>query len=578
MQPLGGALAGLLWVAAAGLSGTVLAQDAATATATATSAATSEPIAVQLIAVQPIAIQAIAVQPITVQPIAAQAITVQATAVQVTAVQPAAAQAESLPALRGPLTPRTLAQALTLRNLELAYGRDSVAIGAALAAAEAALYEPILFATTKRSSVVRQRNTEEKSTNIFVQQDNTLDENGRTLEGGVRQRLPLGGELSVSARQAQRASNVLAKTAPPVSLEINSGLVLSFKQPLLRGAGVGVTETDKRVSEIESLVTQWQYLQQLHKVLAEGLSLFWQAEVASQATRWREQLLAGTESLVQDARVRIEAGKLAPRANLELARVLLAREAELGRAVQTRDELKLRLLSSLDLDATALPSLQLDGQSISPDVATSTVDAALAQWSPYQVAMLRKRQGELRLAFASNQRRPAVDLVMSYTQAGLANAKSRTAWSIVKDGDYPEWFVGLNIELGAQGNRKAQSQWLAQLKRVEQSDTEIAAIRQAFLNDRQAKQMARDQLLRETDLTRREVQTRQALLDDERQRFNAGLGLLGNLLQAEQDLLESNIRAADAQGRLETARLALLLADGTLLAAYGIDTSMPSLP
>jgi outer membrane protein TolC len=114
--------------------------------------------------------------------------------------------------------------------------------------------------------------------------------------------------------------------------------------------------------------------------------------------------------------------------------------------------------------------------------------------------------------------------------------------------------------------------------RVEQSDTEIAAIRQAFLNDRRAKLMARDQLLRETDLTGREVQTRQALLDDERQRFNAGLGLLGNLLQAEQELLESRIRAADALGRLETARLALLLADGTLLSAYGIDTPLPSLP
>jgi outer membrane protein TolC len=246
--------------------------------------------------------------------------------------------------------------------------------------------------------------------------------------------------------------------------------------------------------------------------------------------------------------------------------------------VQTRDELKLRLLSSLDLDAAQLPGLQFDGQSVAPQVAMTSVDEALAQWSPYQVAMLRKRQGELRLAFASNQRRPAVDLVMSYTQAGLANARSRTAWSTVKDGDFPEWFVGLNIELGAQGNRKADSQWLAQAKRVEQSDTEISAIRQAFLNDRQAKQMARDQLLRETGLMKQEVQTRQALLDDERQRFNAGLGLLGNLLQAEQDLLESRIRAADAQGRLETARLALLLADGTLLSAYGIDTPLPSLP
>jgi outer membrane protein TolC len=250
----------------------------------------------------------------------------------------------------------------------------------------------------------------------------------------------------------------------------------------------------------------------------------------------------------------------------------------LGRAVQTRDELKLRLLSSLDLDADQLPGLQFDGQSVAPQVATTSIDEALAQWSPYQVAKLRKRQGELRLAFASNQRRPAVDLVMSYTQTGLANASRRASLGIVKEGDYPEWFVGLNIELGAFGNRKAESQMVAQARRVEQSDTEISAIRQAFLNDRQAKQMARDQLLRETALTKQEVQTRQALLDDERQRFNAGLGLLGNLLQAEQDLLESRIRAADAQGRLETARLALLLADGTLLSAYGIDTPLPSLP
>lgn len=529
---LGCALASLLWLASVGLSGQARAQDAVIAAGQAP-LASAQPVAAPL------------VPPST---------------------------------LRAPLTPRSLAQALTVRNLELAYGRDSVAIGASMAAAEAALYEPILFASAKRTSIERQRTTEEKSSNVFVQQDNKLDEDGRSAEAGVRQRIPLGGEITVSGRHAERSSNVLSKSAPPVTLEVSSGLVLSFKQPLLRGAGVGVTETDKRVSELESLVTQWQYLQQLHKVLAEGLSLFWQAEVASQSTRWREQLLASTSSLVQDARVRVEAGKLAPRANLELARVMLAREADLGRAVQTRDELKLRLLSSLDIDAMELPALQLDSQNTSPQVANATVDEALAQWSPYQVALLRKRQGELRLAYASNQLRPAVDLVMSYTQGGLTNAARRVAWATVKNGEFPEWFVGLNIELGAQGNRKAESQWLAQVRRVEQSETEISAIRQAFLNDRQAKQMARDQLLRETALTKQEVQTRQALLDDERQRFDAGLGLLGNLLQAEQDLLESRIRAADAQGRLETARLSLLLADGTLLSAYGIDTPLPSLP
>lgn len=476
------------------------------------------------------------------------------------------------------LTPRTLAQALTLRNLELAYGRDTVSVSASLAKAEAALYEPILFGSVKRSSTERQRTTEEKSSNIFVQQDNVLDESGRMAEAGVRQRLPLGGELSLSGRQSQRESNVLLKSNPSITQEVNSGLVLAFKQPLWRGAGMAVTETDKQVAEIEARVAQWQYLQQLHKVLAEGLSLFWQTEVAIQAARWREQLLASTQALAQDARVRIKAGKLAPRANLELARARLMREADLGRAAQTRDELKLRLLSSLDLEAAQLADLQLEAQPSAPSPAPQTPDAALAQWSPYQVARLRKRQGELRLAFADNQRRPAVDLVMSYTNSGLANASRRTAWNIAKSGDYPDWYVGLNVELGAFGNRRAESQWAAQAKRVEQSDTEMAAIRQAFLNDRQAKRMAQEQLVRETALMQQEVQTRQALLDDERQRFNAGLGLLSALLQADQDLIESRIRAADTQGRLETARLALLLAEGGLLAAYGIDTPFPTLP
>lgn len=494
------------------------------------------------------------------------------------AVHAHAQSSQQVDPLLKPLSPRAMAQALAVRNLELAYGRDTVAIGASLAVAEAALYEPIVFSSVKRSSTERQRTTEEKNINIFVQQLSVLDENGRTAEAGVRQRLPTGGEVSLSGRQIQRASNVLAQGNPPVSNEINAALVLTFKQPLMRGMGVEVTETDKRVAEIEYLVAQWQFLQQLNKVLAEGLSLYWQTEVAVQAVRLREQLLLATDALALDAQARIGAGKLPPRANLELARARLMREADLGRAAQSRDELKLRLLSSLDLDAAQVARLELDASSQAPEKTLLNAEEALAQWAPFQVARLRKRQGELRLAYADNQRRPAIDLVMGRTTSGLANANRGTAWSTVSGGAYPDWYVGLNFELGALGNQKPEAQWLAQLKRVEQSDTEIAAIRQAFLNDRQSKRMAREQLLREVDLMQREVQTRQALLDDERQRFQSGLGQLSLLLQAEQELLESRIRTAEARGRLETARLSLLLADGGLLAAYGVEVALPQSP
>ena len=47
-------------------------------------------------------------------------------------------------------------------------------------------------------------------------------------------------------------------------------------------------------------------------------------------------------------------------------------------------------------------------------------------------------------------------------------------------------------------------------------------------------------------------------------------------IQAEQDLLESQIRLADVSGRRETARLALMLAEGNLLEAHAVETPLPS--
>lgn len=474
------------------------------------------------------------------------------------------------------LTPRGLAQALALRNLELAYGRDSVAVSASLAAAEAALYEPVLFASLKHSRTERQRTIDEMTANFTAASESLLDEKGRSLEMGVRQRLSSGAEMSLSARQSERANNVLAKAN--TQREATASLVLSFKQPLWRGRGEAVTETDRRVAELEFEVVRWQYLQQLNKIMAEGLVLYWQAQVAVEAAHWRQRLLESSDALLQDATQRVEAGKWAPRVRLDLERVRLGREADLLRARQTRDELLLRLLSNLDLDASHLTALTLAPEPTPALTGPSSPEESLATWAPYRVAQLRQRQGELRLAYADNQRKPAVDLVLTWGQSGLGNNQGQGAWPLARSGRFPEWYVGFNVELGAQGDRRATAQWQAQQRRVGQADTEVAAIRQAFLNDRATKQQALQRVQQEAELLERELQARQTLLADERQRFDAGMGLLSTLLQAEQDVIDSRIRFADARGRLETARIGLLLAEGGLLSAHGIETPLPSEP
>lgn len=474
------------------------------------------------------------------------------------------------------MTPVNLAQMLALRSLELAYGRESVTVAGLLAQAEQALYEPVLFLTTRKADTLRQRTVEEQTSSFTSAGESVLNEESRTMEVGVRQRVPTGGELSVSARQFQRSSNILAKAN--TDLELNSGLVLTFKQPLARGMGRGITETDRRVAEIEAVVTQWQFYQQLQKVVAEGLSLFWQAQVATQALGLREELQRTAQTMLADAQERFAAGRLAPRMVNEAQRMLVQRQAEVLRAKQNRDELLFRLLSSVDLPHQRIQEVELLAADVASPLSSLPVSdsQALSQWAPYRIAELRQAQGQVRLLYAQNQKRPVVDLVLSHTQTGLSD--TRRSWSVARSGRYPEWYVGLSAELGAFGNDRARAQAQAQERRVAQSETEQRAIEQTFLNDLQAKREAMAAVEKEFSMVQSDLAVRAQFFEQEKLRVALGMATLFNRIQAEQDVLEAKIRLADVSGRRETARLSLQLAEGQLLQVHAVETPLPSEP
>ena len=71
---------------------------------------------------------------------------------------------------------------------------------------------------------------------------------------------------------------------------------------------------------------------------------------------------------------------------------------------------------------------------------------------------------------------------------------------------------------------------------------------------------------------------RRQFLEEERRRLVAGVGLPASLMLAEDDLIESDIRVLEAVGRLETVRLSLALANGTLLDVHGVEARLPAAP
>jgi outer membrane protein TolC len=71
---------------------------------------------------------------------------------------------------------------------------------------------------------------------------------------------------------------------------------------------------------------------------------------------------------------------------------------------------------------------------------------------------------------------------------------------------------------------------------------------------------------------------RATFLAQEKARVTLGGTTLASQVQAEQDLLEVQVRLAEAAGRREVARLSLMLAEGQLLRLHGVETPLPTEP
>jgi outer membrane protein TolC len=488
----------------------------------------------------------------------------------------AASQGATAPVLTGEveLSPRQLAQLVALRSPEIRYSRLGVDVAGYLSQAEAALYETVFFSNAKGSDINRQRTVEERLSGAAAL--SVLDERSLSSEAGVRQRLLTGGEVALSYRILRRGTNIIASsTNNQQDTEWTGALVINLKQPLLRGAGRSIIETDRRVAELEYQVQWAQFRQQVLKSTAEALNSYWQLQRAQDARRLRDESLANVRKMVRDVDARVEAGRSPSSNRIEMSSTVVAREAEFTRAEQSAREAEARVMTALSLSPVSHPGLRLKAPSAPlPQVAQldsleQAVQRALDQWPPYMMSQLRLQQGKLRLKFAQDQQRPQLDFNLSYNATGLAYDRADARHLATSD-RYPEWSVGLNFEMPLEGNRRAGGQYGAQVVRVQQNELELEAIRISMTNDLAQR---RDELiasLRVVAQMEQDLALRRQVMEAERERYNLGVGLLAQWLTRENEVFESQQRLSEAVMRAQLAQVAWEFAQGNLLDHYDI--------
>ena len=482
---------------------------------------------------------------------------------------------EALAPSLGALSPDSFLRMLIARSVEIRYSKLNTDVTWHLREGEASLYEPTAFMGIRKEGRNRQRTPDERLQNSYSAGTAILDENAKSNEIGIRSKLPTGAEVSLSYKESGKNNNLISQTSA-YDTEYTTLLNLTLKQPLMRNAGRSITETDRRVAELEYKIALEQLIQQTLKSSIDGLNLYWQLHRAQETYKLRQEAISSTEALVADANARVAAGKAPANSVLELRSVMLNREAELARSYQALHEAQNKLSTALNgtwsetKSTGTAPQLHVSDSRILADI--PSLEDMLNLWSPYQIALLKQQQAQTRLNFAKNQSLPLVDFVISYGGTGFNN-KLQDASKVAVDGTYPDWYVGVNFEVPLGGNQKAKEQFLAQSARLTQSELELQAIRNSFTNDMNIRLGDLKNALEIMELSKKEIKLRQNIFDNERQRVQIGSGSLSNLIQKHIDFIESKQRLLENQIRYEVARAMWQYTLGSLLTDNGIQVS-----
>jgi outer membrane protein len=450
----------------------------------------------------------------------------------------------------------TLDEAVALaleHNLEIAVERlNPQTFDLAIAGVRAA-YRPTV------TSFVGQNNVTQLPTNQLigtqaVQNDQT------TFNFGGTQLLPWGGgSLSLGFNNRRQASTSSFNTFNP---QYNSTFSALFVQPLLRNLRTDPTRTQLRISAINRDVSELQLRATITNTLADVRNAYWDYVYAVDQLQVVRRSLALARKLLEDNRIRVEVGTLAPidvvQAEAEVAS-RLQDEAQ-GEAQARTAELALkRLIVSgaqdprwraqirpVDRPAFSATPIDLDG------ALRRALDARL------DLAQARKQltANDLSLRLLGNQRLPAADVTASYGLQGIGGARLvrdstlggqvvetipggySDALRVLQNRDFPQWNLALSVSYPI-GASLAEANYARAQITVRQTQAQIRALELQVATDVTTAALQIESNQKRVDAARAARELAQRRLEAETTKFEVGLSTNFFVVQAQRDLAEA---------------------------------------
>jgi len=384
-----------------------------------------------------------------------------------------------------------------------------------------------------------------------------VSSNNTSTSLGLRQLVPTGGTASFDWSNGEFSTN---NTSSFISPSFSASASFSFVQPLLRGLGKKITNVGIIQARRDQGISRENFEQQVVETIRQVENGYWELVRARKQLEVSQQSLDLARELHERNRIRVEVGTLAPFELVQSEAGIAQREGEIIRnqAAMGDAEDTLRRLLNLSgdelWDLEILPVTDADVQPMDLDV-SAAIQEALESRPEVRLERLRLERLELDSAFFRNQRKPRLDLTLSYGSSGVdgrvfgidpvTGRPDRDV--VVQDGDLSDaiqelidrdsdgWSIALNFGMPLQNRPARAISAIADLS-YEEARADLSNLEQQISTEVRSAARLVDAAARQVDAARASRRAQEKSLEAERKRFENGMSTSFQVLQIQEDL------------------------------------------
>lgn len=346
--------------------------------------------------------------------------------------------------------------------------------------------------------------------------------------------VPTGGEFAVQLSNAAGLGDGFA------GARYSNELALTFRQPLLRGAGTRIATAPVRMARVREEIEVLALEQSVIDVVSSVARSYRNVMQAGRRVEIRTESLERAKELLAVNQLLVRTGRMAERDVVQTRADIASREIQLLAVRNALEAARLALTDILDVDSRTEVRLadtldELREVQPLPIGFEEAVDTALRNRPDHRRAVLGIENAKTRLAVAENAKKWDLSATLSVSFAGDDGSFAGSAGALSRR-DYGAW-LDLLIPLGRAAKDLQEKDRLA-------AAVDLRRARNALADLRQRVDIDVGNAIRELELARQQVglartarELAQEKTEIERERLRLGLSSNFRLVTFEDDLV-----------------------------------------